>query len=80
MTPDKSLTNLPQRGAVAPKMFDPRAATPFINKSISEETRRTYRRAVTDFFQFAGGKHPTEVVPDDVLRWRLFRTFGAVPL
>ena len=50
--------------------FDPRTAAPFVNKSISEETRRAYRRAVADFFQFAGGKHPTEVAPDDVLRWR----------
>jgi integrase/recombinase XerD len=25
---------------------------------------------VADFFQFIGGKHPTEVVPADVLSWR----------
>lgn len=50
--------------------FDLRAAAPFINKSVSEQTRRAYRRAVADFFQFVGGKHPTEVVPNDVLRWR----------
>ncbi len=50
--------------------FDPRAAASFINKSVSEDTRRAYRRAVADFFQYVGGKHPTEVVPDDVLRWR----------
>ena len=60
-TEDKSL---------APKRFDPRTAAPFINKSVSEETRRAYRRAVSDFFQLIGGKHPTEVVPADVLRWR----------
>jgi integrase/recombinase XerD len=52
------------------KRFDLRAATPFINKSVSEETRRAYRRAVADFFQFIGGKHPTEVVPADVIVWR----------
>lgn len=50
--------------------FDPRSAAPFVNKSVSEETRRAYRRAVADFFQFVSGKHPAEVVPDDVLRWR----------
>lgn len=50
--------------------FDPRVAASFINKSVSEDTRRAYRCAVSDFFQFVGGKHPTEVVPDDVLRWR----------
>jgi integrase/recombinase XerD len=52
------------------RSFDLRAAAPFINKSVSEETRRAYRRAVADFFQFIGGKHPTEVVPADVIGWR----------
>lgn len=56
--------------------FDPRAAASFINKSVSEETRRAYRRAVSDFFQFVGGKHPTEVVPDDILRWRDYLRSG----
>ena len=70
MTPDQMLPDLLQREAVAPRRFDPRLATPFINKSVSEETRRAYRRAVADFFQFVGGKHPTQVVPADVLLWR----------
>jgi integrase/recombinase XerD len=70
MTPDQNLPDLLQREAVAPTRFDPRTATPFINKSVSEETRRAYRRAVADFFQFVGGKHPTEVVPNDVINWR----------
>jgi integrase/recombinase XerD len=70
MTPEKNLAGLPQREAVAPKRFDPRSATPFVNKSVSEETRRAYRRAVADFFQFIRGKHPIEVVPADVLGWR----------
>src|SRR5215210_17708 len=70
MTPDQNLLNLQQKEAIAPKRFDPRTAAPFINKSVSEETRRAYRRAVADFFQFVGSKHPTEVVPNDVLLWR----------
>jgi integrase/recombinase XerD len=70
MTPDQNLPNLPQREALAPKRFDPRSAKPFVNKSVSEETRRAYRRAVADFFQFIGSKHPTEVVPNDVICWR----------
>lgn len=70
MTPDQNLPELQQREAVAPGRFDPRSATPFVNKSVSEETRRAYRKAVADFFQFIGGRHPAEVVPDDVLRWR----------
>jgi integrase/recombinase XerD len=70
MTPEEMLPSLVGREAVAPKRFDPRSATPFVNKSVSEETRRAYHRAVSDFFQFVGGKHPVEVVPNDVLRWR----------
>ena len=70
MTPEQSLPDLLGREAVAPKRFDPRTAAPFVNKSVSEETRRAYRRAVSDFFQFVGGKHPTEVVPAGVLSWR----------
>jgi integrase/recombinase XerD len=70
MTPDQNLLDLKQREVIAPKRFDPRSATPFVNKSVSEETRRAYRRAVADFFQFIGGKHPTEVVPNDVICWR----------
>lgn len=67
---DYSLTGLPQDQSLSQKRFDPHSATPFINKSVSEETRRAYRRTVSDFFQFIAGKHPTEVVPADVLRWR----------
>lgn len=50
--------------------FDPRSAVPFVNKSVSEATRRAYGRARREFFQFAGMKHPVEVVPADVLLWR----------
>lgn len=70
MTPEQNLLDLKQKEAIAPKRFDPRSATPFVNRSVSEETRRAYRRAVADFFHFIGGKHPTEVVPADVLIWR----------
>ncbi len=70
MTPDQNLPDLLQREAIAQKRFDPRSATPFVNKSVSEETRRAYRRAVADFFQFVNGKHPTAVVPNDVILWR----------
>src|SRR3982751_1833632 len=70
MTPDQLLASKAQEQGLADQRFDSRFATPFVNKSVSEETRRAYRRAVSDFFQFVGGKHPTAVVPDDVLRWR----------
>jgi integrase/recombinase XerD len=57
-------------GEVAERRFDPKSALPFVNKSVSEETRHAYRRSVSEFFQFAGMKHPAEVVPQDVLLWR----------
>jgi integrase/recombinase XerD len=69
MTPEQ-LPDVLHREAVASGRFDPRSAIPFVNKSVSEETRRAYRRTVADFFQFVGGKHPSEVVPNDVLCWR----------
>jgi integrase/recombinase XerD len=70
MMPANNLPDLLQRETIAPKRFDPRSATPFVNKSVSEDTRRAYQRTVADFFQFVGGKHPTEVVPNDVICWR----------
>jgi site-specific recombinase XerD len=57
-------------GEVPARRFDPKSAAPFVNKSVSEETRRAYGRAVREFFQFAGMKHPSEVVPNDVVLWR----------
>src|SRR5215213_3689400 len=57
-------------GEVSQRRFDPRSAAPFVNKSVSEATRRAYGRALREFFQFAGMKHPPEVVPNDVILWR----------
>ena len=70
--PDEVLLsrNLVSGREVAARRFDPKSAAPFVNKSVSEATRRAYSRAVADFFRFAGGKHPAEVVPLDVQRWR----------
>lgn len=62
--------DIPRAGEVAPLKFDPRSAAPFVNKSVSEATRRAYTRAVADFFGFVRAKHPTEVAPADVQRWR----------
>ena len=57
-------------GEVERRRFDPKSASPFVNKSVSEATRRAYGRALREFFQSAGMKHPSEVVPNDVLLWR----------
>jgi integrase/recombinase XerD len=50
--------------------FEERLATPFIQKSLSEETREAYRRAIRSFFVEVGGLHPTQVTPEHVLRYR----------
>jgi integrase/recombinase XerD len=50
--------------------FSQSVLTPFYNRSVSEETRRAYKRTVREFFSFVGGQHPTLVTPADVLRWR----------
>jgi integrase/recombinase XerD len=57
-------------GEIPAKRFDPKSATPFINKSVSEATMRSYGRALREFFQSAGMRHPSEVVPNDVVLWR----------
>jgi integrase/recombinase XerD len=61
---------IPHSGEVAAKRFDPKSTAPFVNKSVSEATRRAYGRALREFFQSAGMKHPSEVVPQDVVLWR----------
>jgi site-specific recombinase XerD len=50
--------------------FDERIAAPFILKSLSAETRESYRRGITEFFRHAGWPHPTQVTPEHVLRYR----------
>jgi integrase/recombinase XerD len=57
-------------GEISPKRFDPKSAAPFVNKSVSEATRRAYGHALQEFFQSSGMKHPSEVVPQDILLWR----------
>jgi integrase/recombinase XerD len=50
--------------------FDAKLAQPFIYKSVSEETRAAYHRAIREFFGFVGGIHPTRVTPADVIAYR----------
>jgi site-specific recombinase XerD len=70
MTPDEILPSLLGEQSSIQRRFDPRIAASFCNKSVSEETRRAYRRVTRDFFQFVGGIHPNLVTPEHVLRWR----------
>ena len=67
--PDESLVKASAEGQLlAP--FNPRTATPFVNKSISPETRRLYHRVIREFFAFVGYKHETLINAEDILRWR----------
>jgi site-specific recombinase XerD len=50
--------------------FDAKLAQPFIYKSVSEETRAAYHRAIREFFAFIGGIHPARVTPSDVIAYR----------
>ncbi len=50
--------------------FNPRTAAPFVNKSISAETRRLYHRVIREFFRFVASKNETHVTQQDVLLWR----------
>lgn len=61
------LTTLPGE---AVQRFEPRMAAGFIQKSVSNETRRAYRTAIAEFFHFARGAHPGEVTPVQVAAWR----------
>ncbi len=70
MSPEAITPEILRAGELPARRFDPKSAAPFVNKSVSEATRRAYGRAVREFFQFAGMKHPTQVVPADVLLWR----------
>jgi integrase/recombinase XerD len=50
--------------------FVPRLAEGFVYKSISEATRRTYRKAIKDFFAFVNFIHPSYVTPKHVISYR----------
>jgi len=68
---DHSLTHTTSASeSIQPLRFDPRLAAPFCEKSLSEETRRAYRRVIKEFFAFVKGAHPSEVTPQHVLAWR----------
>jgi len=47
-----------------------KSVRPFIEKSLSAETRRAYSRVVKEFFRFHKFLEPSEIKPIDVIRWR----------
>jgi integrase/recombinase XerD len=69
---DKNNQNLivPAPGAFAFEKFNPKVMTPFFERSVSEETRRAYRRVAKEFFTFFRFSHPSEINQGDVQKWR----------
>jgi integrase/recombinase XerD len=57
-------------GAFAFEKFNPKVMTPFFERSVSEETRRAYRRVTKEFFTYFRYKHPAEITQGDVQKWR----------
>ena len=53
----------------AKKEFE-KSVRPFVEKSLSEETRRAYGRVIKEFFLFHRNIEPVEIKPMDVIRWR----------
>jgi integrase/recombinase XerD len=58
------------QSSVAVRGFDPALARPFVLKSVSEETRSAYHRAIREFFKFVGNVHPGQVTPAQVIAYR----------
>jgi site-specific recombinase XerD len=52
------------------RKFDPRLVAAFHERSVSEETRRAYRRVVKEFFTYFKFRHPAEITPVEMLAWR----------
>jgi integrase/recombinase XerD len=66
----KQTASNPVAAQAGAERFDPKTMTPFVERSVSEETRRAYRRVVKEFFAFLKFKHPREITHADVQRWR----------
>lgn len=72
--PELNLLEKPQPAGpadrVASRHLDSRITSAFCERSVSEETRRAYRRVVREFFRYAGPCHPEEITPQDIQKWR----------
>jgi integrase/recombinase XerD len=64
------LSTSPPSSSLHKGQFDLTLARPFIYKSVSEETRAAYTRAIREFFNFVGDVHTKEVAPAHVINYR----------
>lgn len=67
--PNLSLMPLPAE-KLATEKFDSNVMANFCQRSLSQETRRAYRRVLLEFFQFNGNRHPSQITLTDMLAWR----------
>ena len=58
---------LSPRETVSLIKFDPSHLRLFSNRSVSEETRRVYKRVVAEFFKFVNQKHPALVGQEEMI-------------
>jgi site-specific recombinase XerD len=70
VSPEILSPQLPSQSSTAPQNFDLKLARPFIYKSVSEETRSAYHRAIREFFSFVENVHPRQVTPTHVIAYR----------
>ena len=61
---------VPRQNVTTFEKFNLKTITPFFERSVSEETRRAYRRISKEFFTFLHYKHPSEINHADVQHWR----------
>src|SRR5262249_10976854 len=64
-----AMSSQPDQAVARPVRFELPRARNFIEKSLSEDTRRAYTRALLDFFSFIR-KPPAQVEVEDVIAYR----------
>jgi integrase/recombinase XerD len=67
--PSEELIVVP-KGALAFEAYSPKITNTFVERSVSPETRRAYRRVILEFFQFHNHRHPVQISTEEVQRWR----------
>jgi integrase/recombinase XerD len=66
-----SRSGLTARGAaVSLDNFDSKQLAQFCERSVSEQTRRAYRRVTKEFFAYLRNPHPAMITAAEVLSWR----------
>jgi site-specific recombinase XerD len=70
LTAAQNENSIPSSITGAEEPFDYRSANEFYDNSLSEHTRRAYRRVIREFFTTFKNRHPAEIPPKQILAWR----------